>query len=290
MAFEPLAVYGIIGNPVAHSLSPWMHNAAFEALKVNAVYKLFPLADADELKLFVEDLKEEGNPIFGFNVTVPYKEAIIPYIDILDPLAEKMQAVNTVVIGHDRKLQGYNTDGPGFLSHLMELSIVPHQKRIAIIGAGGTTRAILSVLCLLRDRPAQIKIYNRTKQNVVEMVNDISSRIDTSIVEVVNEVDDLNIEIADILINTTPVGMKATDKMLIPPELFHSNLFVYDVVYTPALTPLLSVAKQKGASTANGLGMLFYQGVLAFQHWAQCELDEKTKKIMRRALQQHVKE
>src|ERR1700722_9535038 len=123
MIYEPPAIYGIIGNPVAHSLSPVMQNTAFKALKVNAVYKLFPLEDPEELKLFMEDLREENNPIFGLNVTIPYKEDILPYLDSVDPLAEKIGAVNTIVIGHDRKMHGFNTDGPGFLSHLVELGV-----------------------------------------------------------------------------------------------------------------------------------------------------------------------
>src|SRR5689334_14188577 len=102
--YEPPAIYGIIGNPVAHSLSPVMHNCAFKALKVNAVYKLFPLGDSEELKLFMEDLKEKDNPIFGLNVTVPYKEEVLPYVDSVDPLAVKIGAVNTLVIGHDRRI------------------------------------------------------------------------------------------------------------------------------------------------------------------------------------------
>ena len=149
MIYEPPAIYGIIGNPVAHSLSPVMHNAAFKALKVNAVYKLFPLADEEELKLFMEDLKEADNPIFGLNVTVPYKEKVLPYLDSIDPLAEKIGAVNTIVIDHKRKIRGFNTDGPGFLSHLAELKFDLKDKRVVVLGAGGTTRAIISVLCLV---------------------------------------------------------------------------------------------------------------------------------------------
>src|SRR5258708_31950253 len=100
--YDPPAIYGIIGNPVAHSLSPVMHNTAFKALKVNAVYKLFPLADQEELKLFMEDLKEADNPIFGINVTVPYKEDIMPYMDSIYPLAVKISAVNILVFEHHR--------------------------------------------------------------------------------------------------------------------------------------------------------------------------------------------
>ncbi len=288
MVYEPPAIYGIIGNPVAHSLSPVMHNAAFKSLKVNAIYQLFPLADAQELKLFMEDLKEKENPIFGVNVTVPFKEDVLPFIDVIDPLAEKMGAVNTLMIGHDRRIMGFNTDGPGFLTHLLELGFDPKDKRIAIMGAGGTTRAILSVLCLLQDRPVQIKLYNRSKANALKLVEDIASRIDTSIIEVVGDVEDLNIEIADLLVNTTIVGMKPDDPLMVDPAAFHANLLVYDVIYVPAETKLLAAARANGAKVSNGLGMLFYQGTLAFQHWADCQIDDKLKKVMRKALEEKV--
>jgi shikimate dehydrogenase len=283
--YEPPAIYGIIGHPVAHSLSPVMQNAAFKALEVNAVYKLFPLEDQEELKLFMEDLKEDNNPIFGLNVTVPYKEDIVPYLDSIDPLADKIGAVNTLVIDHQRKIRGFNTDGPGFLSHLTELNFNIKGKRVAILGAGGTTRAIISVLCLLPQGPERITLYNRTRANADSLVEEIGKKINTKIVTVVDEPEDLNIELADLLINTTNVGMKADDPLLIDPEALHKDMLVYDVIYNPAETKLLAAARLKKAQTANGLGMLFYQGVLAFWHWSDVELDESIKKIMRKSLE-----
>lgn len=282
---EPPAIYGIIGTPLRHSLSPLMHNAAFKALKVNAVYKLFELKDEEELKLFFEDLREKANPIFGLNVTVPYKEKVLTYVDTLDPFAEKVGAVNTLVITHQRKILGFNTDGPGFLSHLEELDFNLRDKRIAILGAGGTTRAILSVLCLVNPRPATVKLYNRTLSKAKGLVEDLSQKMDTSIVEIVDRVDDLNIELADCLINTTSVGLNEKEDLLVEPSNIHSDMLVYDVVYNPAQTPLLKAAKAKSAKAANGLGMLYYQGVLAFNHWAGFDIDDKYKKIMRQALE-----
>ena len=286
MIYEPPVIYGIIGNPVEHSLSPAMHNTAFRALNVNAVYKLFPLSDQQELKLFMEDLKEENNPIFGLNVTVPYKEDILPYLDSIDPLAEKIGAVNTIVIDHHRKIRGFNTDGPGFLSHLTELNFDPKGKRIALLGAGGTARAIISVLCLLPKGPERISVYNRTRANADTLIEEIGKRINTGIVSAVESSEDLNIELADLLINTTNVGMKAADPLLIDPASLHKDMLVYDVIYDPAETKLLAQARLKEARSANGLGMLFYQGVLAFWHWAGVELDEPTKKMMRKSLQE----
>jgi len=286
--YDPPAIYGIIGNPVAHSLSPVMQNAAFKALKVNAVYKMFHLEDQEELKLFMEDLKERDNPIFGLNVTVPYKEDILPYLDTIDPLAEKIGAVNTIVIDHQRKIHGFNTDGPGFLSHLTELNFDLKGKRVAILGAGGTTRAIISVLCLLPNGPERITLFNRTRANAEALVLEIGKKINTGIVTVVDEAEDLNVELADLLINTTNVGMKDTDKLLIDPQALHKDMLVYDVIYSPSETKLLTEARQKKALTANGLGMLFYQGVLAFWHWSDVELDEPIKKIMRKSLKEGI--
>ena len=282
--YEPPAIYGIIGNPVAHSLSPVMQNAAFKALDVNAVYKLFPLVDQEELKIFMEDLKEDNNPIFGLNVTVPYKEDILPYLDSIDPLAEKIGAVNTLVIDHQRKIRGFNTDGPGFLSHLTELNFDLTGKRVAILGAGGTARAIISVLCLIPKGPERISLYNRTRGNAEVLVEEIGKKIDIHKVTIVDEPEDLNIELADLLINTTNVGMKANDPLLIDPGSLHKDMLVYDVIYAPKETKLLAQARLKGAKTANGLGMLFYQGTLAFWHWSDVELDEEIKNIMRKSL------
>ncbi len=286
MVYDPPAIYGIIGNPLTHSLSPLMHNAAFKALEVNAVYKLFPLADDVELKIFMEDLKEQGNPIFGINVTVPFKEKVLPFLDVIDPFAEKVGAVNTIVITHERKMHGFNTDGAGFLSHLNELGFDLKGKRVAILGAGGTTRAILSVLCLINERPESIKIYNRTVSKASELINQLGQKMDCSAVDIVNSAEDLNIELADLLINTTSVGLNDEQTLLIDPESLHPDMLVYDVIYNPAQTLLLKTAKAKGAQTSNGLGMLYYQGALAFKHWAGMDIEEKYKKIMRKALEE----
>ncbi|MDE2028805.1 MAG: shikimate dehydrogenase, partial [Candidatus Omnitrophica bacterium] len=258
---------------------------AFKALKVNAVYKLFPLEDTQELKLFMEDLKEEDNPIFGLNVTVPYKEDVLAFLDSVDPLADKIGAVNTLVIDHQRKIRGFNTDGPGFISHLAELKCDLKDKRVALLGAGGTARAIISVLCLLPQGPERIALYNRTRCNADILLKDIGQKIAVDRVEVVDEVEDLNVELADILINTTSVGLRNADDILVDPEALHKDMLVYDVIYNPAETELLAQARRKGAQVSNGLGMLFYQGALAFGHWADMELDEKTKKIMRKSLE-----
>jgi len=280
---EQITTYGLIGYPLGHSLSPLMHNAAFRALGVAATYELFPLKE-DELGKFFANLKKTDSPIFGLNVTVPYKEKVIPYLDSLSPYAKKVAAVNTIVITEGRKLIGYNTDGPGFLTHITELGFKPQGKRIVILGAGGAARAVLSVFCMLAERPESIAIYDIEPDKAETLVRELAMMIDCSGVRVANSIDDLNIELADLLVNTTPVGMKPADILLVDRESLRAGLFVYDLIYNPAQTMLLKMAQAQGAKTSNGLGMLFYQGVLAFQRWANMELSEDIKKKMREAL------
>jgi shikimate dehydrogenase len=280
-------VYGIIGYPVTHSLSPAMHNAAFKELGVDAIYKLFPLKEED-LDGFFEKLRDRSSPIFGLNVTTPYKERAVSYLDTITPLAQRIMAVNTIVITHDRKLIGYNTDAPGFLSHLAELQFNTRDKKIALVGAGGSARAILGVLCMIPERPVSIKIYNRGTQRLNELLRDLATRMDTSLIEPVMTIDDLDIPEADLLINTTSVGLRQDDPCLIDEGLLRPSLLVYDLIYNPAETELLKMARRRGARTANGLGMLYYQGILAFQHWANVQLDDRVKHVMRQALEGRV--
>lgn len=280
-------IYGIIGNPLTHSLSPVMHNAAFKALEVDAEYQLFPLNEQD-LSVFFENLRDKNSPIGGLNVTVPYKEKVLEYMDSLAPLSQKIMAVNTIVISKDRQLVGYNTDAPGFLAHLAELQIETAGKRVAILGAGGSARAIITTLSIIPERPDSIKIYNRTSSRIDNLLMELGQRIDISHIESVNSVDALNIELADILINTTSIGLHEEDLCLVDADHLHSNLFVYDLIYNPAESKLLALAKKKGARTANGLGMLFYQGVLALEHWAETRIEDDVKMIMRHALEKEV--
>ncbi|MFA5260735.1 MAG: shikimate dehydrogenase [Candidatus Omnitrophota bacterium] len=273
------SIYGLVGNPVQHSLSPFMHNAAFQELGVDAVYKLFPLQE-DELEVFFSDLKKDGSPIFGLNVTVPYKEKVLVYMDSLSPFAEKVGAVNTVVVSAKRKLTGHNTDGPGFLTHLTELGFDTTGKRVSILGAGGAARAIVTVLCLVPERPEAVFIYDIDHNKATALVQYLGRRFDTGLIEVVKSLDDLNLEISDLLINTTPIGMRTSDPCLLEGFQISQDMLVYDLIYNPAETRLLKWAKEQGAKTSNGLGMLFYQGVLAFQHWAEIQLDKSVKDKM----------
>ena len=280
-----ISTYGLVGYPIKKSLSPVMHNTAFRALGVEAEYSLFEMPE-NQLESFFEKLRKEDSPIFGLNVTVPYKEKVIPLLDTLSPFAQKVGAVNTVLITPQRQLAGQNTDGPGFITHLSELGVDWEGKRVAILGAGGAARAVISVLCLFSERPHLIKVYDVDREKAHLLVDNLDARIDVSPVSCVNSIDDLNIELADLLINTTPVGMKEQDPCLVGEDLLHKDIFVYDLIYNPSRTKLLQLAESKGAKVSNGLGMLFYQGALAFQHWADAELSAEVKDMMWASLQQ----
>ena len=285
---EPITQYGIIGNPLKHSLSPVMQNAAFKALGVRAQYKLFPLED-NELDDFFKDLRQKDSPIFGLNVTVPYKEKVLQYCDSIAPLAGKIGAVNTIAINKQRKLVGYNTDAPGFMAHLAELGVATKDKRIALLGAGGTARAILTSLCLIPEQPRSIAVYNRSADRLDDLLAEMTKKFDVGIIKAVGSIDDLDIRECDILINTTSVGLNEDDPSLIDESLLHPDLFVYDLIYNPRQTLLLKMAKEAGAKTVNGLGMLFFQGVLSFQHWADMEIEDEVKHIMRKSLEAGLK-
>jgi shikimate dehydrogenase len=278
------STYGIIGHPLNYSLSPVIHNTAFQELGIEAEYKLFPLEEK-EFDNFFKSLKKEDSPIFGLNVTVPYKETVLKYMDTLSPFAGKVQAVNTIVVGPGRSLRGHNTDGPGFLAHLAELKVDVKNKRIAVLGAGGVARGIIAALELTPEIPESIKIFNRTPARAAGLIKSLSSRIKLQVTRVVDTINDLNLEITDILINCTSAGLNKNDGPLIPEHLLNPDLFVYDTIYNPAETRLLQSAKKQGSQTSNGLGMLYYQGILALEKWAGQEIPDEIKNKIRRELE-----
>lgn len=272
----PPKIYGLIGYPVKHSLSTLMHNAAFAYFKINAEYKLFPLQE-NELEEFLKGVR--GNNISGLNVTVPYKEKVIPFLNNISPEAKLIGAVNTIKISDDR-LQGFNTDGEGFLRHLtLDLKFSPLEKKIALIGAGGAARAITVYLC--RTKPKSLSIFDTDENKLTVLANHLKTNFPQVNIKPANSLQGLQIEKSDLLINATPIGMRETDLCLVDESLFHKDLFVYDLIYNPRETKLLKVAKAKGARVSNGLGMLLYQGMLAFEIWTgqKAPID-----VMRKAL------
>lgn len=271
-------ILGLFGYPVEHTLSPYMHNAAFKSLGLDYCYLPFKV-DPRHLKEAVTGIKALN--MRGVNITIPHKETIIPYLDELDTEASLIGAVNTVLHAGER-LIGYNTDGRGFVRSLKEEGgIEPRGKKVVILGAGGAARSIAFSLAM--EGVDKIFINDTVGDKAIELSSAIRSK--TSIEALY--VKDLKERIGevDILINATPLGMKKEDPPPISPELLSKRLFVYDIIYNPPETPLLKEAKKKGAKTLRGIGMLLYQGALSFKIWTG---QDPPIDIMKKAIEKRI--
>lgn len=250
--------YAVIGDPIAHSRSPEMHTSWFQEEKIDASY--IPIhVMPDQLERAVDSLRVLG--CSGWNVTVPHKETIIPYLDKLDPLAEKMQAVNTVVRAKDGTLIGYNTDGLGYVRSLEER--FPQLKRTAkilIIGAGGAAKGI--AFALESKGYIHMTVTNRTLERAEQLASQCQGQA-LSIKEAEETLD-----MYDLLIQTTSVGMThSIGGSPLSLQSLRKETVVTDIIYTPKETEFLRQARLKGASTMNGLSMFIHQGAIAFSHW-----------------------
>ena len=256
-------ICALIGDPVEHTMSPVMHNTAYEKLGLDYIYIPFRVKP-EQLARAIEGLRALN--VRGFNVTIPHKVAIIPLLDGLDPLAEKIGAVNTVV-NTDGELRGYNTDAEGFLRALLEHGIKPEGKKAVILGAGGASRAISYIMA---DKGARLMILNR--QEELDWAQDIAAMIkkdmgkEVKVLELSRLAEAL--EGADILINATSVGMSPNaESSPVPAKLLKKLPVVFDIVYNPIETRLLKEAGEAGARTIGGVDMLAWQGALAFEKW-----------------------
>ena len=256
-------ICGLIGDPVEHTMSPAMHNAAFKKLGLDYAYIAFR-AKGTELDKAIAGMRALN--MRGLNVTIPHKVAVMKLLDKLDPLAEKIGAVNTIV-NDDGVLTGYNTDATGFLQPPLEKGIEPEEKVIAILGAGGASRGISSILA---EHGARLVILNRNLERAEHLARQVFKNTGKTVT--VAELSAANLEQtigkADILINATSVGMTpGSDETPVPANLLRRGLVVYDIVYNPVETRLLREAKAAGAETISGLDMLVWQGALAFEKW-----------------------
>ncbi|RLG92148.1 MAG: shikimate dehydrogenase [Candidatus Hecatellales archaeon] len=257
------SVYCVIGDPISHSLSPNIHNAAFKRLKLNSVYLAFKV-QKEFLVEAVKGLKSIG--VKGFNVTIPHKVSIIPLLDKLDPLAEKIGAVNTVK-NVDGKLIGYNTDGEGVLKAFEVEDVSLKNKKVVMVGAGGAARALAFTFA---NHAKEIVILNRTEEKALELASSISRSYNLPVKGLKLNMENLSLELkdAEVVVNATSVGMHPNiDETPIPKNLIKPEMVVFDVVYRPIKTRLLKEAKQVGAKTINGLAMLVFQAVKAFEIW-----------------------
>ena len=258
-------VLGIFGDPIAHSRSPEMQNAALAAAGIDAVYVPFHVVPG-QLGCAAAALRGLG--IRGVNVTIPHKEAILAHLDMVDPEAQLIGAVNTVV-NRQGRLVGYNTDGLGLLRSLEEdLQFSPAGKRILLLGAGGACRAAL--VALARGGAAWIGIANRHQERAAGLVKEFTPALAGTYLAhypLLPEHLTAIVGNVDLLVNTSAVGLHGES---FPPELFAALLpraCIYDMVYRDGGTPLLKMARQKGMRCAGGLGMLAGQGEEAFFLW-----------------------
>jgi len=277
-------ICGVIGDPIEHTMSPIMHNAAFEKLRLGYLYIPFRVK-REELGKAIKGMKALN--IRGLNVTIPHKVAVIQFLDEVDPLAEKIGAVNTIV-NDDRVLKGRNTDASGFLQALLEKGIEPKRKNVVILGAGGASRAISFILA---ENGANLVILNRTLAKAEELASRISQlfKREAEALELNEENLTTALGRADILVNATSVGMSPNiDETPVISNLLKPGLIVFDTVYNPIKTRLLAEAEDVGAETIRGLEMLVWQGALAFEMWTGLEAPvELMKEVTIKALEEH---
>jgi len=251
--------FAVMGDPIEHSKSPAMHNAWFREMSIDATY--IPVhVSSESLESAVAGLKTLGAS--GWNVTIPHKTAIIPYLDELDELAEKMGAVNTVVRTKEGTLKGYNTDGVGFVRSLEEAVGKSHKdKPVLLIGAGGAARGI--AFAMQQQGYKNLTIANRTVANAQAIVDEMGTGQAISLTEAEATLADFGI-----LVQMTSAGL-ATGNFSMPFSLdrLTKGAIVADIVYNPLMTPFLQAAEEKGATIVTGLGMFVHQGAIAFEYW-----------------------
>ncbi|MFD2116285.1 shikimate dehydrogenase [Paenibacillus yanchengensis] len=258
-------LYAVIGDPIVHSKSPIMMNRAFLETGINGVYVAFHIKD-HALPDFVAGIRAMN--IRGVNVTIPHKQAIMPLLDAIDPAAQAIGAVNTIV-NDNGKLTGYNTDGIGYVRSLKQEAMPQLQgKKIVILGAGGAARGI--VYALLQEQPEQIMLINRTVSKAEELGSSLQAYcMEGSVLQACSpEQTERIIAQADLVINTTSTGMfPNVEETPLDTSLLSEHTVVSDLIYNPLTTKFLLTAADRGMKTHGGLGMFIYQGAYAFEYW-----------------------
>ncbi len=267
-------VCGIIGDPIEHSLSPIMHNASFQELKLDFVYIPFRVKQ-NELREAI--LGARSLDVHGLNVTMPHKNAVIKFLDEIDPTARSIGAVNTILNDKGR-LIGYNTDGAGALKALKENTVGLDVKKMLLLGAGGAGKAIAFYAA---QEVKELKILNRTTQKAKELAEVLRKKFRKKIdgnqlsAKIIKE----ELEDANILINATSVGMHPDiDRSLVDPSWLKPELCVMDIVYNPIETKLAKDARLTGAKVVSGIEMLVYQGATSFEIWTNHQAPIKVMK------------
>lgn len=259
-------VCAIIGDPVEHSLSPVMHNAAFKELGLNLVYVAFTVT-RNELRGAILGARSLG--LRGLNVTMPHKNAVINYLDEIDSTARSIGAVNTI-LNEEGRLIGYNTDGNGAMIALQENDISPEEKKLLLLGAGGAGKAIAYKAA---QEVEELVILNRTSEKAEKLAEVLRREFGKKVKggTLSSEILKEELKDADFLVNATSVGMHPdVNYSPVPPDLLRSDLCVMDIIYNPLETKLVKDAKAVGAKVVSGLEMLIYQGAVAFEIWTNC--------------------
>lgn len=260
---------GLIGWPVSHSVSPAMHNAAFDALELDWRYVPLPVDPAlpGAVGDAVRGVRAMG--MRGINITVPHKQAVLPFLDRIAPAAQAMRAVNTIVVEADGSLTGDNTDAPGFIADLRAHDVDPVGAHVLVLGAGGSARAIIYGLAQAGAR--RVTLVNRSLERAQNLLDDLRPYVGNLQTEVIHSGAELQalVESVTLIVNCTSVGMMPhVDASPWPPGIsMRAGQSVYDLVYNPAETLLLRQAQAAGARQIGGLGMLVWQGALAFERW-----------------------
>ena len=255
-------LYGIMGYPIGHSLSPLMHTLAFRHHGLDAVYVPFSVAPEDLAKAVAGAM---ALGVAGFNVTIPHKEAIMACLDEVTDEARAIGAVNTVH-AQDGRTTGYNTDGAGFLQPLQNLGAPLNELAVCVLGAGGAARALAAAL--LDAGCPQLVITNRTHARSERLAADLQKRFVAVEVRAVPMSDAADAaRQSRLLVNATSIGMHEGDEPLLPNRCFGPDQIVYDIVYRPLNTPFLQAARAAGTTTIGGLDMLLGQGAAAFTIW-----------------------
>lgn len=271
-------LYGLIGHPVEHSMSPCMHNKAFLQMQLEHQYHAFDI-EPQRLADGIKALRLLN--VSGFNVTIPHKVEIMKYLDDIDEEAVLIGAVNTVV-NMEGRLIGYNTDGRGYVESLNSVLQLPlPENKVLVIGAGGAARAIITSMVLRGVK--ELHIINRT----LEKARQIKANCDQfkTKIELYSLNDqELDLSVYDIIINTTSIGMfPRVDEIPLPLNQIRSGTICSDLIYNPLKTNWLQEAEQKGAIIHSGVGMFVQQGALAFELWTSRKpnIEEMTKTVMR---------
>jgi len=256
-------VCGVIGDPIEHTLSPAMHNAAFNHLKLDFVFLAFRVKAA-ELEDAMRGMRGLG--IHGLNVTMPHKTAVIKYLDEVDSTVKFLGSVNTI-LNDDGRLLGFNTDGVGALRALRDNGVNLNGKKLLLLGAGGAAKAVAYALA---KEVGELCVLNRATEKAKELAEALSRAFGRKVVgdALSSSALQRNLRDADVLINATSVGMHPNiNQSLVAPQWLKPDLTVMDIVYNPLETKLVKDAKAVGAQVVSGVEMLLYQGAASFEIW-----------------------